>query len=102
MRKNKKHLRFYNRCIEGRDMWKFTKEGGISPLYGLCHAVDLGLIDEQTFDRFHPTEDDIKWLNWEGYSTAFWGLGKEDAEIMEFTPLRQTIVLFMAAIKGEL
>ena len=74
----------------------------IRPCDGLCRTVrDLGL-DMEMFNLFEPTKEDNDWLTWEEHSKTYWGSGTKDPAFGKFTPLRQTIILFMAAMKGEL
>lgn len=92
-----KHLDFYITCIERGKM----------PTDGLCAAVTTRRIDMETFDLFIPTDDDFQQLNKEGKCTSYWAGDLPDFDVSPetftgFTPLRQTIVLFMAAINGEL
>lgn len=89
-----KHLQFYMDCM--------TK--GCMDDFGLCNALK----SKDTLDLFLPTDDDIKTLKEEGLSVLYWGSGlsldnKYDHQrYWVLTPLRQTIVLFMAAINNEL
>ena len=95
-KKNKmKHMDYHNRCMQTGETI-----GG----YGLCHEALCGRIDPKTLELFEPTDEDKKWLIWEGKSVGYWGIdGPYDYMTYDkFTPLRQTIVLFMAAMNGEL
>jgi len=65
---------------------------------GLCNTE----IGEDALELFYPTERD-----WFDYSigTSFWAAGLDFFDcnrIYKFTPLRQTIVLFLAAMNDEL
>lgn len=88
-----KHLQFYMDCM---------KNGSI-PDFGLCNSLKSGLLD-----LFIPTKENESMLRREGVSVLFWGAGMPSDNRYDyerwysFTPLRQTIVLFMAAISGEL
>lgn len=68
---------------------------------GLCHE---GL---PYLEQFSPTNKEKRELGQEGLSRSYWGSGLSDMEDLNilreaFTPLRQTIVLFMAAMNSEL
>ncbi len=97
-KKTGKHLQFYMDCMKR----------GVMPNSGLCiNTVDLGgPLSEELFRLFIPTDDELFALAKKGYSTSYWGLGviTNDYDILydAFSPLRQTIVLFMAAINNEL
>lgn len=92
---SKPHIEFYIRCLNGH-----------LPKLGLCSCATHGLIDKKLLSRyFVPRKKEKKGLKAEGLPTVFWGYG-ENAYSSEnlyygFTPLRQTIVLFMACISGE-
>lgn len=99
---DKKHLEFYKTY--------FTKQR--LPDYGLCTCAKSLLfhLDKDKLDLFRPTEQDIYELRNEGFSSIWWGYGipygskkysYQDRYDL-FTPLRQTIVLFLAAMNGEL
>ena len=95
--KNKKHLNFY----------KTNLQSGVIPWGGLCGSTDEGLLDECTLYLLSPTDNDIGDLAHEGLSTLYWGSGlpailSDREKSLPFTELRQTIVLFMAAINNEL
>ena len=68
----------------------------------LLRANSPELDEQPEFIWELPTEEDIKWLKWEGKDVAFWGSDSPLKMEGELTPLRQTIVLFMAAEKKEL
>jgi hypothetical protein len=88
-----KHLQFYLHSIQS----------GTIKDFGLCNSIKSGLLD-----LFIPTKEDEDVLRREGVSVLFWGSGlpsghKYDHERWySFSPLRQTIVLLMAAINNEL
>lgn len=88
--KRKKHLEFYYRCMtDGRMPW-----------HGLCNN-DL---DKRRLKLFKPAgmeEMDRAW------SVQYWACEFEDSydrrrSQYNFGPTRQTIVLFLAAMSGEL
>lgn len=97
-----KHLDFYTQAMQGERM----------VTDGLCGAVGKKLIDKKIFGRFTPTGADLEALLSEGLIPdyglqSFWACGIDKSENWikrgyAFTPLRQTIVLFMAAINNEL
>jgi hypothetical protein len=96
----KKHLEFYMRSMEigevPNDRHWHT---------GLCGAADRYYISKSILNMFCPTSSDIIELHRECLSTGWWGSGLSDLDPNKrfaFTPLRQTIVLFMAAINNEL
>lgn len=98
----KKHLEFYKQCMEAGRL--ASHEFGSS----LCAAADADLIDKQLLRIMQPTDRDEFELTAEGYSNGWWGSGVPVCSInteekwFGFTPLRQTIVLFMAAMNNEL
>jgi hypothetical protein len=102
MRKNKKHLNFYKRCMKTG----YLPEVGVG---GLCSCATRKLISVRNLEKFEPTSNDYTDLEYEGFAVGFWAYGRRcshsefsrDAQY-QFTPLRQTIVLFMAALNNEL
>lgn len=95
----KMFLDFYNTSIANGRM-RFA---------GLCGNFDGFFCDNgiEMLELFEPTDDDFNNLTSEGYIVSFWGSGLHrnhsfDAVQYGFTPLRQTIVLFMAAMNNEL
>lgn len=87
-----KYLQFYARCI---------KIGSL-PDFGLCCSLKSELLY-----LFIPTEEDEDILRSEGTSVLFWGSGMSSSSSdykrwHSFTPLRQTVVLFMACLNNEL
>lgn len=96
-----KHLAFYEECMETGNL----KYGNSRIGSGLCQSARDGYIDSALLSRFVPTEEDEDFLDAEHLSTGWWGSGldwQDSKKYTSFTPLRQTIVLFMAAINGEL
>jgi hypothetical protein len=111
-RENKTHLKFYEKCMKT----------GIMPKMGLCTNADTDYksLDEDLLGEiFQPTDKDYANLRRRGRNAAWWGYDKKDIvyssvlsdqEYYEyntqkkygFNPLRQNIVLFMAAMNGEL
>lgn len=96
MKRDKKHLSFYKKCMSDKTI----------PFAGLCGCSTNRLLDRGLLDFMSPTSIDRVQLENEGLSRAFWGSGLNNSSgnrlIFEFTELRQTIVLFMAAINNEL
>jgi len=94
----KKYLEFYHEYY-----------GHSLPQPGLCNCFGnypRGIMDDALRLFVPNTEEKVK-LARDGYDLVFWasGLSRHDDEFNaahEFTPLRQTIVLFMAAMEGEL
>lgn len=84
MAKKRKHLHFYVN----------HSHSGVMPRCGLCGCAWGGLIEGSLLALFKPEEVSI---------FDYWASGKphNDAKFA-FTELRQTIVLLMAAINGEL
>lgn len=104
VKKAGKHLRFYINCMETGEI----------PGHGLCGCDEVGLFNEGLLSLFIPNQSDIITLHNEKYIVnldvdSFWGAGTDIDDnfnahnrAYSFTPLRQTIVLFMAAINNEL
>jgi hypothetical protein len=96
----KKHLDFYKACMRA----------GCLPESGLCSCADdddSGYISSKLLDLFYPTPDDMLRLVNDGMPSMYWACGVQLDKIDNnfdriFTPLRQNIVLFMAAINNEL
>jgi len=89
-----KYIEYYQSCME---------TGKLLNSNGLCY--DIG---SEALEVFEPTVEDCKLYE----INAYWGSGYnlydwKDPElrlktISDFTPLRQTIILFLAAINEEL
>lgn len=95
-RKRKKfydHVKYWNTCM---------KKSRTIRGYGLCSDALRGHLNKKLLDLFEPTDNDWKWLKWEEKNTIYWGSDSNLCEWGEFTELRQTIVLFMAAMKKQL
>lgn len=58
-------------------------------------------VDDEIFKLFIPNRLELLNHAWEGYYTLSWGSKPEWEIIHPFTPLRQNIVLLMAAINNE-
>ena len=95
--KNKKYLSIY-------ELW--APKGKMLPgetrdTSGLCDYFN----GDPLFELMKPTVKDEEQLRHEGKSTYVWASDvgyEEDGEFFTFNPLRQTIVLFMAAMNDEL
>lgn len=89
MKKKKKYLELYKKWLES---------GKLPTGLGLCNEFG-------TYASGEPEKDGIGYWNDELFATmcppkygnSYWG-----GPVGEFTPLRQTIVLFMAAMNDEL
>lgn len=79
-----KNIKFYLKCMKNKRM----------PYWGLCSSHSAGIID--SIYLFKPISTD-KVLN-----VCYWASGTTNSRHFEFTTLRQTIVLFMAAMNNEL
>lgn len=93
-----KHLDFYEKCVVNMKM----------PGDGLCICANDGDISADILtEYFEPTQGERNHLIDQGLSTWYWASGLNRRTnysdiAYTFTPLRQTIVLFMAAINNEL
>lgn len=87
MKKKTPHLDFYKHCIEF----------GRMPVAGLCISED---IDSDNLMLFKPTKEEFGvesyWYWW-----AYDG-NVDNGRSFIFSPMRQTIVLFLAAMNNEL
>lgn len=72
---------------------------------GLCGEAHQGSINRKLLELFEPTSEDQDDLDIDNQSSLYWASGLHPNDTIrkkiEFTPLRQTIVLFMACIAGE-
>lgn len=87
-----KYLKFYYKCMES---------GLLPNRNGLCYEPILN----QHLGFFKPDYEEVDCLREEGYGVSYWGFGPKDSYldiVHSFSPLRQTIVLFMAAMNNEL
>jgi hypothetical protein len=98
--KKRKHLDYYKRCMLTGYLEGVHPQ---LPFGGLCRAAASQVIDSKIFrELIVPSYKEREKLSKEGKSSSYWASGHVSARPCEFTPLRQTIVLLMAAIKGEL
>jgi hypothetical protein len=95
-----KYLKFYHESIEAGNM--VLVEGGKYRTSGLCDAFDFKSDLYPEFKLLIPTDYDFIQLGKEGKSIYTWASDSDHDLYNEFTPLRQTIVLFLAAMNGEL
>ena len=86
----KKYLSYYE---------EWAKEGRM-PNSGLCQIFGY----DPLFTLMTPSEEDFEEMENKRLPTIFWGKGDYDDRWINggFSPLRQNIVLFMAAMNGEL
>ena len=102
------HLEYYKECLETG----LLKGQNICGIYhstnGLCNEP---YIDQELLELFRPDKEDIKTFKLRDDDIGphgWWGVDdlpdNEKTEILEaiFSPLRQTIVLFIAAMKDQL
>ncbi len=86
------------------------KKGSMPKMTGSRNNVS-GLCDEfggnSVFELFKPSKKELKEMGYNAlsieYDTCFWASGDiTNRRPYEYTELRETIVLFCAAIEGEL
>lgn len=65
---------------------------------GLCDIFG----SKRLFNLMRPSEEDKQQLCYEGKDYYFWASGSNYGCAYKYTTLRQTIVLLMAAMNGEL
>lgn len=94
MKKKTPYLDFYKECLKSKQL----------PTQGLCFS----LLDAE-LDLFAPPGWYNREIGYNEYDEWYWGYngdkqsGESDNERrFAFTPLRQTIVLFLAAMNNEL
>lgn len=71
---------------------------------GLCSFVEWKMYKKCTrvFGLLIPTNADLAELRLHRKSTLFWGSGSVNLKLGELTKLRETILLFCAALNNEL
>jgi hypothetical protein len=91
------------------DLHKEWMEEGKMSLGGLCYSLRIATnscdCEELLTDFFEPTCNDRIKLHKEGCCLIYWASGLPENTINEeriYTPLRQTIVLFICAMIGEI
>ena len=101
MEKQFSYLSFYERCMITSEVPRIkdclTDEGYHN---GMCQHLPI-----EFQEIMAPDGDEDKELLNEGFCDAYWGSGlprNHEDERKLFTPLRQTLILFMAAMNGEL
>ena len=103
MKSKYSHVGFLNGCAQRKnEEGKLLMTSG--PLWcnpGLCFFTGVS-IDENLLELFTPTSEDLEWLEWEGNNLGYWGSEHPGSAAGILTPLRETIVMFMAAMNGEL
>lgn len=112
--KDKQHLQFYYDCMKTKKLPKITikfDEDDTDYLAGLCECAENGYISKKLFYLITPDWYDEVELIKRRYNILYCGSGFERTlyydrkQLIElkhsFTPLRQTIVLFMAALNDE-
>lgn len=88
------------------DLHKEWCEAGGLPGDGLCNSVLKE--DKDLLRMFEPSDADVNELWNQGMTAVYWGYGApiEYGDYRQrwraYTPLRQTIVLLICAMKGEL
>ena len=83
-----KYLKFHEKCM---------KTGKI-PNYGLCNCFP----NNRKLELLSPDSDERYDLLYSGFPMVYWGRDNYNQSIDDYSKLRQTIVLFMAAMNGEL
>lgn len=92
------HLEYYKECLETGYLKGRLDSYRNHYRNGLCYEKD---IDKKLLALFTPTEADC--LKYYVDAEAYWASDvKGPTEDSEFGPTRQNIVLFIAAMKGEL
>lgn len=96
MKRNKKpgkYLAFYMKCSRIRKMSEA----------GLCHVFNAYRPEDYPeFKIISPTKKEKQQLCENGFNQTWWGSESYFPEHYKFTPLRQTLVLLMAALNNEL
>jgi hypothetical protein len=87
---------------------KWAKKGKMTEIdgqtvSGLCDLFDTDKRNySELFDLMKPTESDFFQLQLESKNIYCWASDSNEYKWFEFTPLRQNIVLLMAAMNNEL
>ncbi len=95
--KKRKYLPIYKAWVKNGLMFDIPKHG-VSSCSGLCDEFFY----DDLFQLMKPTHEDINKLMSNGLNVFCWGSNSSDCKFSQFTELRQTIVLFMAAMNDEL
>ena len=86
------------------ELYKKWMAAGKLPWQGLCnslakeHQKQFGVYESNNDLRFFKPEDH----ELVGNNKTYWASGSHSERLYQFTPLRQTILLLMAAEKGHL
>lgn len=101
-----KYMDFYNRFVELGRMENFTSPDNLTSGGGLCNSLPEELTSTYIFNYVTPTVEDIQNLTDNKMCFIYWGSDKAEIKstknILEFTELRQTLLLLCAAINNEL
>lgn len=85
------YMELYNQCMKTGKM----------PENGLCNALPK-VLKGKYFELIKPTDEDFISLLINGEPGIFWGRESMNYRTNDFTHLRQTLVLLMAALNNEL
>lgn len=91
-------LDFYKKCLKDGDLGNMRNYPDMKS-FGLC-ASFVGGIEE--FDLLEPTFNDSSTTIRKNHCLAYWASNSVKPLHRQFTPLRQNIVLFIAAMRNEL
>lgn len=88
------------------DYKRFMETGRMDAM-GLCSQYDKEDRSDRKLKIMRPDSNDLDNLRRQGLPRRYWGYGFKISpyntkEFFTFTPLRQTILLFMAALNNEL
>lgn len=86
------------------ELHKEWMEEGELPCGGLCNFFSYGPTVLTMPQELIPTKQERGLLKKEGFCSVYWASGLPDGHEDEntgYTPLRQTLVLLMAALNGE-
>lgn len=83
-----KYLKFHFECMASNKL----------PVNGLCNCFK----NDDNLKIFEPSEHRSKELYFNGEPYIFWGKDDYSQSANHYSNLRQTIVLLMAAMNGEL
>lgn len=85
------------------ELYKKWMKSGELPDSGLCNSIQIKY--EKLFLLFIPSRNECLALSKEGFDITYWASGlpaDHKDEQIAFTPLRQTIVLLICAMAGEI
>lgn len=95
--KKKKYLPIYKVWVKNGFMVAIPKLN-----VGWCSGLCDEFYHDDLFKIIMPTLEDRIELDSNGLNTFCWGSNSKDYKFRKFTTLRQTIVLFMAAMNDEI